>query len=106
MAKLDRYRESNPQLFNKIGKFLNIQSQLLRASKYANQLHKLNNFVLAIATLVYFVMIGIFLYNSAYFGVVPVTCIYLAALLAFGIVKVLLSHLELLREFLQTEWEN
>ena len=85
---------------------MDFQSQLLKASKYANQLNKLNNFVIVVASVVYLVMIGIFLYNSAYFGIVPVTCIYLAALLAFGIVKVLLSHLELLRQFFQTQRKN
>lgn len=85
---------------------MNFQNQLIKASNYANQLNKLNNFVLSVASLVYSVMVGIFLYNGAYFGIVPVTCIYLAAWLAFVLVRVLLSHLELLREFLQTQLPN
>jgi hypothetical protein len=68
-----------------------------RAQRNAQLLRKLNVIVLSVAVLVYVVMLGI----AAYYRVGPmavfVTCVMLAELLVFQIVRTLCDHLDLVR---------
>lgn len=77
---------------------MNDNSLVVRAARSAALLRKINIVVLGVAVVVYAGVLGI----AAYYRVGPLavfsTCIMLAELLVFQIVRTLLDHFEIVRD--------